>query len=108
MGVGLFSLTVSFWPEIILLALASYRIARILIDDVIFDTPREAIWRRYPPESSKFGYLFTCYWCLGLWTSGILVVLYILLPIPVIIVSVILSLSTIIGFIHKLEDKLNG
>lgn len=92
------------WFEIVLLVLAAYRITRLLIEDVIFDAPREAIWRKFPPETTKIGYLFTCYWCLSLWVAGLVVVLYLLIPVPTLVVAAILAISAVVGMIdHRMN-----
>lgn len=91
--------------EFIILALAAYRLTRLFIEDVIFDTPRDAIWKKFPPESTKIGYLLTCYWCLGLWVSGLVVVLYLLIPVPTLVVAAILAISAVVGMIdHRMNN----
>lgn len=88
----------------IIFSLAVYRLTRILIEDVIFDTPRNAIWKRFPPETTKIGYLFTCYWCLGLWTSGLMVVLYLLIPAVALAIALILAISAVVGIIDHIMN----
>jgi len=85
----------------VLLALAAYRLTRLVVEDVIFEQPREALFRRFPPESSKIGYLFTCYHCMGLWISTLLVVCYILIPTATLVASLVLALSAITGLISE-------
>ena len=46
--------------ELLVAGLATYRIARLIVKDEIFSKLRNAIWKKFPPERSKFGYLFTC------------------------------------------------
>lgn len=61
--------------QLILLLLdivAVYRLTKIIIEDRITDELRDFIWKRFPPHSSKFGYLFTCPWCVSIW-AGIIV-----------------------------------
>lgn len=47
--------------------IAVYRLTKLAIDDEILYEVREKVWEKYPPESSKIGYLFTCPWCMSFW-----------------------------------------
>lgn len=52
---------------IVLLALASYRLTRIAVEDTVADAPRAWLEARLP----AFWYSgLTCYWCLGTHISG--------------------------------------
>lgn len=51
---------------------AVYRLTKLVLDDQILDDVRNKIWDRYPPESTKIGYLFTCPWCTSIW-AGLLI-----------------------------------
>jgi hypothetical protein len=82
----------------IVLALAAHRITRFFISDTIFEPVRSKIWSKFPPNT-RIGYLFTCFWCLGFWVSALTVLSYFLLPYPTYVVSLVLSISSIIGLI---------
>lgn len=58
---------------LLVLSLAAARITRLVTRDEIFAKSRERIWKKYPPQSSMFGYLFTCDWCTSIWVSTLLV-----------------------------------
>jgi Protein of unknown function (DUF1360) len=88
----------------IVLALANVRLTRILLRDEIFSPVRERIWERYPPETTKIGYLFTCPWCISIWTATFLVLSYILIPTVTLVVAAILALSAIAGFVDQRLD----
>ena len=67
--------------EMFLLALATYRLTRILVFDKIFK-----FFRDFIRSKSKL-YLFyvvreiiTCPWCAGVWTAMLIVVVYFLVP----------------------------
>lgn len=49
--------------QYIILALAVYRISRLIIEDTIFEKIREKIFSKFSP-GTFFGYLLTCYWCI--------------------------------------------
>lgn len=50
-------------------ALAVYRLTKLVIDDKITEDVREKVWEKYPPESTKIGYLFSCPWCVSMWVG---------------------------------------
>lgn len=51
---------------------AVYRLTKLMLDDTIMDDIRNKIWDRYPPESTKIGYLFTCPWCMSIWAGAVI------------------------------------
>lgn len=87
----------------LLVALATYRLTRLLVADVILEDFRNWIWKKYP-VSTKFGYLFTCYWCMSIWASVFLIGLFIFLPLLAYVVSLVLSTSAIVGAIAERID----
>lgn len=89
---------------LVILALAVYRLCRIVVEDTVFAGVREAIWRRFPP-THWFGYLFTCYWCTSVWFASLLVLFYMIIPMPTMVVSLALSVSAIAGFIAAWVDR---
>lgn len=51
-------------------ALACFRLSRLLTTDRITQPLRDRLWRRFPPESTKIGYISTCDWCTSIWVAG--------------------------------------
>ena len=91
--------------HLVILALAVFRICRFLIQDELFYPVRERIWFKYPPESTKIGYFFTCYWCMSIWVGLFVVVLYTFVPWLAIPAFTVLALSAVVGLIdHKLNN----
>lgn len=90
--------------ELLVLALAAYRLTRFLVEDHLFEGVREFIWKRWNP-GTKLGYLFTCYWCMGFWMSSFIVAGYILIPSVMFIVALVLALSAAVGIISKIVDR---
>ncbi len=88
----------------IILTLATHRITRFLVEDYLFDPIRQRIWRKWNPGESKIGYLFTCYWCTSIWAASILVGGYLLAPTLTFVVSLVLSISSIVGYIAARMD----
>ena len=85
----------------LLLALAVHRLARLIIEDTVLDTPREALFKRFPPETTRIGYLFTCYWCLSIWISLLFVLCYILVPTATLVAALVLAISSITGLLSE-------
>jgi hypothetical protein len=52
-------------------AVAVYRLTKLVIDDEILADIREKVWEKYPPETTKIGYLTTCPWCVSIWMAGL-------------------------------------
>jgi hypothetical protein len=90
--------------ELIVLALAVYRLCRLIIEDAVTEPLREAVWRRYKPDGG-IGYLITCYWCTGFWTSSLVVLAYIIVPVPTMVAALVLALSAVAGIIAARVDR---
>ena len=87
----------------IIFTLASYRLTRLLVIDVIFEPVREKVWKKFPP-STKFGYVFTCMWCMSIWATLSLILLALVVPPLAYVVSLVLSISAIVGVIAERLD----
>jgi hypothetical protein len=90
---------------VVILSLATYRATRLIIRDDIFQPVRERIWDRYPPETNKFGYLFTCEWCTSIWLGSLFVLWSIISPEVFELVALGLSASAVAGLLTAYEDK---
>lgn len=62
---------------LIIVALAAYRLTRLLTDDAILDGPRNWIFTHAPP---KIGELLNCVHCTGVWVGVVCVALVLLFP----------------------------
>lgn len=82
----------------VILALAAFRVTRVITTDTVFEPVREKIWKKFP-SSHGFGYLITCDWCTGFYVSIAFVVGFLLVPMVVYVVSLVLSISAIIGLL---------
>jgi hypothetical protein len=82
-----------------ILALAAHRLTRLVTTDTIFSPLREKIWNKFPPDRVNLGYLITCDWCTSIWVSAILISSYLLIPYPTLVVSLVLAISTIVGYL---------
>ena len=89
----------------VILGLATFRIARFLVIDELFSSARNRLWKRFPPETNKFGYLFTCVWCMSFWTASLLVISRIIMPTITLYVCLAFALSAVAGLLAAYEDK---
>lgn len=90
--------------ELTILALATYRITRLFTRDTILNTLRNRFWDRFPPESTKLGYLFTCEWCLSVWVASVIFISAMISTVTVLVVAPF-ALSAIAGLLTAYEDK---
>lgn len=86
-------------------ALAAWRATRFFLYDELFSGPRDKIWEKYPPESTKIGYLFTCPWCLGLYISVFFTLILLFGGTIGLIVALILAFSAFVGILQTLLDR---
>ncbi len=61
-------------------ALAVFRLTKLVVDDEIFAAVRDKLLERFPPESTKLGYLITCPWCVSIYLGGAVVAARVLVP----------------------------
>lgn len=89
---------------LIVLALAVYRITRLITTDHIFDVPRNKLFDKFPPDRSWFGYLFSCNWCMSIWVSSLITVPYTIIPAATLAFSLIFALSAVAAIIAARVD----
>ena len=85
--------------DLVILALAVFRLTRLVTADTILERPREFIWKKSPPEKNGIGYLITCNWCTSIWTSSLVFSMYKITTEPTMFVCSILALSGVAGII---------
>lgn len=90
--------------ELTILALATYRITRLFTRDTILNALRNRFWDRFPPESTKLGYLFTCEWCLSVWVASVIFISAMISTVTVLVVAPF-ALSAIAGLLTAYEDR---
>lgn len=57
--------------RVLAVALASYRVTRLVVTDDIVQPARKLWFRRFPLDT-KPGTLFSCTYCAGFWVSGLM------------------------------------
>jgi hypothetical protein len=90
--------------HLLILSLATFRLARLFTTDQIFEPLREVIWRKFPP-STQFGYLFTCNWCMSIWFASLITICYTIGTAITLIIALPLALSAVAGLITARLDK---
>lgn len=92
---------------LLVLALAAWRVTRLITADSIFAGPREAALRRLTAgkAESKPAELLTCAWCMGMWVSAAVVGGYdavASVPIPV---YVWLAVAAAVGILASIDQR---
>lgn len=90
--------------DLVTTGLATYRLSRLAVEDEIFEPVRSKVWSKYPPESSKIGYLFTCYWCTSIYAASALQLSRMIAPKTTRVVETALAASAIAGIIAAQVD----
>lgn len=107
----------------LLLGLASFRLTRLIVFDVIAERLRmffleEVIEENDNEEDTVYvipkgkglrrfiGELISCYWCTGIWVSGFLVTSYVFFPPFTMWLLVILSVAAIASLFETLVQRL--
>lgn len=89
---------------LVILALAVYRITRLITTDHILDVPRNKLFDKFPPERSWLGYLFSCNWCMSIWVSSLITVPYTIIPAATLAFSLIFALSAVAAIVAARVD----
>lgn len=89
---------------VLVLALAVYRLSRLVVEDTVLEPFRTWVWKKFPP-STMVGYWFTCYWCTSIWFATLVVFSYMIVPVPTTVISLVLALSAITGIIAARVDR---
>jgi hypothetical protein len=61
--------------DLVLDALATERITRLVVDDELTAPLREYVWKNHSPEDTKLGYFLTCPFCTSIWAGAVIAVL---------------------------------
>lgn len=91
--------------ELAIRGLAAYRLTRLINRDEITEPVRNQIWRWYPPERTKTGYLFTCEWCMSMYAASALQISRMIAPKTTSAIEGILAMSAITGLLTAHEDQ---
>lgn len=90
---------------IVLLGLAAYRTSLLIVEDEIFRPLREWIWKKFPPNKSLFGYLFTCMKCVSVWAALGWLIFFLIFPLETTVVAVVAAISAIVVIIDSALNR---
>jgi len=89
----------------VILALAVFRVTRLIMLDEILKPVRNAFWEKFPPETSYLGFLFTCEWCVSMWVALPVVLFYAVFPTLTLLIGCIFALSAVSSLITARLDN---
>lgn len=100
------------WYELLLLALAAFRVWRLLAEDEILDRPRRFIlrlgveWEKEGdpvPADYRGGWalFLTCYWCMGFWVSVAAWGAWQIAPHETLVLAVPFALSALVALVAQ-------
>ena len=96
--------TIISWWEFAILALAVFRVYRLIAEDDVADRPREWLLDKLEEERlEKLDKLITCPWCLGFWLSVIAWLFWLITPDWAVGLAVPWALSAAVALIAKLD-----
>lgn len=84
-----------------ILALAVFRVTRLITTDVVLEKLRNKVWSKFPPERGGVGYMITCTWCASVWVASLFVLSYMISTRSTIVVAGIFALSAVAGLIDR-------
>lgn len=93
--------------ELVIIALASYRLTRLLVYDKVLNFLRDFITKKEHKSGflNSTKYFLTCPWCAGVWMTLMIFVLFLIVPYGLFLVY-ILAISGIASFLHILISLL--
>lgn len=92
--------------ESALLALAAFRVWRLLGDDAVLDRPRDRLLSR--DDTGAWTYFLTCPWCSGFWITAAWWLAWLAWPYEVIVVAVPFALSAVVGYLGTIIDRIEA
>lgn len=78
-------------------ALATYRLTRLVVEDEIAAPLRDRVWARDDPGMARIGYLVTCPWCVSFWVAVAVVAARRAAPGPWGLAARVLAFSAVTG-----------
>jgi len=88
----------------LILALATYRITKFVIDDQLTEPLRTRITARFgSPDDSYVSYLITCPWCVSIYAGTALSLARMMMPTPWKVLASALASSAVTGIMAERE-----
>lgn len=86
-------------------ALATYRLTRLAVEDVVAAPVRQAIFDRYPPHEKSLSYALTCPHCAGVWAGAGVALARTVAPRAWQPVALALALAGVVSLANEWRDK---
>lgn len=83
---------------------ATVRLTKLILEDYITEPIRDKVWSKYPADT-KIGYLFTCPWCMSIWSAASLSLLSKVSPRTSKVVNTVLTASLLTGYADRIESR---
>lgn len=83
-------------------ALAAKRLTRLVVEDKITEDLRNAWFDKFPPETTKLGYLVSCKICTSVWAAFAMTALQ---SSKLKFINVALAASEVVILVNKAEDR---
>jgi hypothetical protein len=97
----------SVWA-FVLIALATFRVWKIIGDDAVLDRPRDWVVVRLEERAKWLDYFITCPWCAGFWLVLAWWGAWLAWPHGAVVVAVPFALSAVVGYLGVGIDRLEG
>ncbi len=95
------------WWAAVIMALAVFRVYRLIAEDDIFDRPRDWLLDRFKEERlGKLDVLITCPWCLGWWLGLLTWVAWLATPSWTVGLCFPWALSALVALAAKVDERL--
>jgi hypothetical protein len=92
--------------EFALLALAAFRVWKLVGDDAVLDRPRDWALARLEERAGWLDYFITCPWCAGFWIALAWWLAWLALPYAAVVAAVPFALSAAVGYLGVGIDRL--
>ena len=93
--------------EFALLALAVFRVWKLIGDDAVLDRPRDWLLTRLGDRWGDWAnYFITCPWCAGAWIVLAWWLAWLAFPYEAVVVAVPFALSAAVGYLGVVIDRL--
>lgn len=90
------------WWAFVLLALAAFRVFRLVAEDTILDRPRDRLTHRLGEKSELF---VVCPWCLGFWITVGWWFAWLIWPHATLVVATPWALAAAVGLVASRLDS---
>jgi hypothetical protein len=87
---------------VIIVALAAYRITRLIVTDAILDAPRNWLFTHSP---TKIAELLDCPHCVGVWVGGVAAVFYLVARVVTVWLALPFAFAAVVSLVAALDGR---